>query len=72
MRDYAKRYNDAATDALSWAEQYKYGQYILANIFYTITPNLTWAIEYIYGRRVNMDRSQAHDNRLQTMLQLNF
>lgn len=72
LRDYAKRYGDVGADATPWSEQYKYGQYILANIFYTITPNLTWGIEYIYGRRVNMNKEMAHDNRLQTMLQLKF
>ena len=69
VRNYAPEYNDGATP---WAEQYKYGQYILGNFFYNINDLFTWGVEYIYGRRVNMDGLQAHDNRIQTMLQISF
>ena len=69
VRNYAPRYNNGATP---WADQYKYGQYVLGNFFYNINDLFTWGIEYIYGRRMNMDHVQAHDNRLQTMLQVNF
>ena len=69
LRNYAPRYAGGAT---AWNDQYKYGQYILGNFFWNINDIFTWGIEYIYGRRVNMDHAQAHDNRLQTMLQVNF
>ena len=69
VRNYAPNYNDGATP---WTDQYKYGQYILGNFFYNINDLFTWGIEYIYGRRVNMDGLQAHDNRIQTMLQVSF
>ena len=69
LRNYAPRYTDGSTP---WADQYKYGQYILGNFFWNINDLFTWGIEYIYGRRVNMDGLQAHDNRLQTMIQVNF
>ena len=69
VRDYAPYYEGGATE---WGDQYKYGQYILGNFFYNINNYFTWGIEYIYGRRVNMDGSQGHDNRIQTMLQVNF
>lgn len=69
LRNYAPNYEGGSTP---WNEQYKYGQYILGNFFYNINDLFTWGVEYIYGRRVNMDGLQAHDNRLQTMLQVNF
>lgn len=69
LRVYAPYYTDSDTP---WATQYKYGQYAVANVFYNITPQFSWALEYIWGRRVDMNRSQAHDNRLQTMLQVTF
>lgn len=69
LRNYAPKYADGAT---AWGDQYKYGQYVLGNFFYNINDLFTWGIEYIYGRRMNMDYSQAHDNRIQTMLMLTF
>ncbi len=51
---------------------YSYGQYAVGNVMWQITPMLQCGLEYIYGRRVNMDGAQAHDNRLQTMLQVSF
>ena len=69
VRTYAKRYDGGETP---WGEQYKYAQYVAANVFWNITPIVRWGMEYLYGRRVNMDCSQGHDNRLQTMLQVSF
>lgn len=70
LRNYAPDYgNNGVTP---WASQYKYGQYIVGNFFYNINNLFTWGVEYIYGRRVDMSGLQAHDNRIQTMLQINF
>lgn len=69
LRVYNPYYNGGEA---SWASQYKYGQYAVANVFYNITDQFSWAIEYIWGRRMNMNGEQAHDNRLQTMLQVTF
>lgn len=69
LRDYMPKYSDSSTP---WSDQYKYGQYVVGNFFYNITDMFTWGIEYIWGRRVNMSGLQAHDNRLQTMLQVSF
>ena len=63
LRNYAPEYTGGATP---WDSQYKYGQYILGNFFWNINDLLTWGVEYIYGRRMNMDHNQAHDNRIQT------
>lgn len=69
LRNYAPKYDNGATP---WIQQYKYGQYILGNFFYNINNTFTWGLEYIYGRRVDMDGLQAHDNRIQTCLQVSF
>ena len=69
LRNYAPKYGDSPTP---WTSQYKYGQYVVGNFFYNINNLFTWGIEYIYGRRVDMNGLQAHDNRIQTMLQVNF
>ncbi len=53
-------------------EQYHYAQYLVGNIFWDITDILQAGAEYIYGRRVNYDDSQAHNSRLQFSLQLSF
>ena len=75
LRNYAPNYGKNGNfdgDAAPWTSQYKYGQYVLGNFFYNFNSTFTWGIEYIWGRRMNMDGMQAHDNRLQTMLQVNF
>lgn len=69
LRNYAQRYDGGAT---AWGDQYKYAQYALANIIWNITPQVSTGIEYIYGRRVNMDGVSRNDNRLQAMLQVTF
>lgn len=69
LRNYAPYYKGGET---AWGEQYKYAQYALANVIWNITPHLSTGLEYIYGRRVNMDGESHHDNRIQTMLQLSF
>lgn len=72
VRTYVPRYGDQASSASGWDAQYKYAQYAVANIFWNITPILQTGLEYIYGRRVGYSGAQAHDNRIQTMLQLSF
>lgn len=69
VRTYADRYKGGAT---KWGDQYRYAQYAVANLFYQINSHLQTGIEYIYGRRVNYDGSQGHDNRIQAMFQVNF
>lgn len=69
VRNYAPRYSGGST---SWDSQYSYAQYALANIMWTIRPGIQCGLEYIYGRRVDMNGSSRHDNRIQTMLQFSF
>lgn len=72
VRTYAPRYTDQGTDATAWGDQYRWAQYVTANFFWNITSSIQTGVEYNYGRRMNCNGMQAHDNRLQCMLQLSF
>jgi hypothetical protein len=77
VRSYVSRYDDAtavgsSSEArLPWGDQYKYGQYLCNNVFYSI-GQLQLGVEYLWGARKNMGGAFAHDNRLQVMAQINF
>lgn len=62
----------AETSTGVWDAQYSYAQYVCGNVFYTIVPGLQCGIEYLYGRRVDLDGLSRHDNRINAMLQFNF
>ncbi len=52
---------------------YKQGQYLVANAFWNITPNMQAGIEYLRGWRSGFaDNSIRHANRLNLMLQYSF
>lgn len=69
VRTYVNRYEDAES---TWGSTYKYAQYVAANVFYDVNSIVQVGVEYDYGRRVNYSGQQAHDNRLQAMLQVSF
>ncbi|MEG1685188.1 MAG: hypothetical protein RR319_04495 [Bacteroides sp.] len=69
LRDYAPEYADGS---ISFGNQYKYAQYLVANLFWNVAPRVQMGMEYIYGRRVNMDATSHHNNRVQTMVKFNF
>lgn len=69
VRNYCKQYAGGDT---TWGDQSKFTQYVVGNLFWDINKYLSWGVEYIWGRRVNFDKSQGHDTRLQTMLQFAF
>lgn len=69
VRTYADSYNSTSSP---WGVSYKYAQYILGNVFYNVNSIVQVGVEYIYGRRVNYDGTQAHDNRVEAMLQVSF
>ena len=52
--------------------QYKKGTYLFANAFYKLTPNLTFALEYLHGTRRNANDDFNSANRLSIMAQYNF
>lgn len=53
-------------------DQYKYGLYGAANLFWKITPRFLTGIEYITGKRMNFDGSYAGANRIDAMLSYSF
>lgn len=65
---------DAANGhAASYAgDNYRYAQYVVGNLFWNVNSFVQCGVEYLYGRRVNIDGSQAHDNRLQAMVSVSF
>lgn len=69
LRNYAPRYADGSSP---WGEQYRYAQYALANVMWNVNSMVQCGVEYLYGRRVDMDNVSRHDNRLQAMIQVNF
>lgn len=69
VRAYPKAYTGGETP---WAEQYSYGQYVVANLFYNVTSYFQTGIEYIWGRRVDMNGVQNHVNRINLQAQLTF
>lgn len=69
VRTYARDFTDSPTP---WAIGYRYAQYLATNIFYNFNPIVQVGAEYLYGRRVDYDFRQAHDNRFQLMLKVSF
>ncbi len=69
---FLRNYADGSKNQYDWSDTYRNGQYVFANVFYDITGQVRWGLEYIYGQRKDMNRACFHDSRLQTMLQLTF
>lgn len=53
-------------------DQYKYGQYLSANIFWDITSRIRCGAEYLAGKRMNFDGTHANANRLMAMFMFQF
>lgn len=51
---------------------YKQAQYVVANVFYNITPIVTTGFEYLWGCRKNINDAFKANTRLQTVLRVNF
>lgn len=69
VRTYAHSYADSSSD---WKSGYRYAQYVCGNVFYNINSIVQVGAEYLYGRRVDFGGMQAHDNRLEALLQVSF
>lgn len=70
VRNYADPWTGG--EPLSYDEAYKYAQYANGSLFWDVNSIMSTGVEYIYGRRVNFDGSQAHVNRIQAMVQVKF
>lgn len=69
LRAYTPDYTEGTT---LWSDQYKYAQYVCANLFCDVTSYFQIGLEYIWGRRTNNDGLHAADNRIQAAFQLSF
>lgn len=47
---------------------YKTGYYFAANAFYNVIDHLTLAIEYLWGKRVNVDNNAGDANRVELLI----
>ena len=61
-------YDQASLDGSA----YKYGQYVVANAFYSPFSNCQVGLEYLYGNRHNFDRTSGDAHRINAMIQYNF
>ena len=52
--------------------QYKFGQYLVANIFWNVTPDLQVGAEYLRGWRTDFNDEMRHANRLNVSAQYSF
>lgn len=51
---------------------YKYGYYGAANVFYNLSSYLQFGLEYDYGYRKSWNRGSGHDNRIQFQIMLSL
>lgn len=51
---------------------YRYGQYLVANMFWSVTPNMQVGAEYLRGWRTNFDDATHHANRMNLLVQYSF
>lgn len=65
----AKVFPKSGVDAES---AYRYGQYVVGNLFYNVTSDLQLGVEYLWGNRVNIGGEKNSANCVQAMLQFNF
>lgn len=54
------------------SDQYRYGQYLVANLFWNATPNLQLGAEYLRGWRTDFNGDTRHANRMNLAVQYNF
>lgn len=66
VRAYAKNFGG------EWGDMYKYGQYVTSNLVFNISSFAQCGVEYLWGRRMNYNGVQAHDNRIMLMLNLSI
>ena len=52
--------------------QYRRGQYIFGNIFYSLTPRFKIAAEYLWASRKNMNSDENHANRINLLFKYSF
>lgn len=59
-------------DAVASGDQYRYGDYVAANVIWNINKFVSTGIEYDYGHRKSFDGQGLHANRLQCQMAITF
>ncbi|MEG1585563.1 MAG: hypothetical protein RR346_01670 [Bacteroidales bacterium] len=59
-------------DSSLYFPEYKYGQYMAANLVYPIRSYFTCGIEWLWGRKKEYSGTSAHINRIQTAVKFSF
>lgn len=54
------------------ADHYRYGEYLVGNIFYNVTSNFQLGMEYLWGSRKNMNGEKKDANCIQSQLVYHF
>lgn len=53
-------------------DSYRYGQYAAFTAFYNANSDLQFGLEYLWGRRNDINGLSGHANRLEASIQYNF
>lgn len=53
-------------------DQYRRGEYVFGNIFYSLSPRCKVAAEYLWASRKNMDGANNHGNRINLLFKYSF
>ncbi|MBE6309558.1 MAG: hypothetical protein E7080_00695 [Bacteroidales bacterium] len=69
VRNSINNYNNGK---ISYGDQYKYGQYAVANIIWSPNKYIQTGLEYICGNRNNFDKSSHHNNRIMAMFSISL
>ena len=56
----------------AYPEQYKQGQYLVANVFWNVIPNLQLGAEYLHGWRKDFDKESNKANRINLSAKFSF
>lgn len=59
-------------EAVSQDSQYRYGDYVAANVIYKVNSFVSAGIEYDYGHRKSFDGESLHANRIQMQFAVTF
>lgn len=52
--------------------EYRYGQYVVGNVFYNVGKDFQFGLEYLWGNRMNIGGDKASANCIQSVVQFNF
>ena len=69
---YSHLVNSLPDNAVVSKDQYRYGDYVAANVIYNINKFVSAGIEYDYGHRKDFNGEGLHANRLQCQLAVTF